>query len=197
MRTNALWTCVDARRVTAAHATLVGSPMNRDGKILVSGGVPETQAQPPCLLRYSPQLWAKELPTMFAHDPETNTLSLQPGRHPPWIRKTAEHDRAPTRESTKTWLYCTLGSPGRSFSVGAVCRGLRARSLPEVVTAKAGGAPTGISAHGLSYPSAIGPRNSTCGPTDHRRKRRPQAEAARRNRNPSPKTSMSLQRASW
>jgi len=107
--TRASWTRVDARHVTAAHATPVGPPMNRDGKILVSGGVPETQAQPPCLLRYSPQLWAKELPTMFAHDAETNTLSLQPGRHPPWIRKTAEHDRASTRESTKTWLYCTLG----------------------------------------------------------------------------------------
>ena len=90
--------------------------MNRDGKILVSGGVPETQAQPPCLLRYSPQLWAKELPTMFAHDPETNTLSLQPDRQPPWIRKTAEHDRASTRESTKTWLYCMLG--GRRARLG-------------------------------------------------------------------------------
>ncbi len=64
--------------------------MNRDGKTLVSAaGAPETQAQPPCLLRYSPQLWAKELPTMFVHDPETNKLSLQPGRHPPWIRKTS------------------------------------------------------------------------------------------------------------
>ncbi len=28
--------------------------MNRDGRILVTAGVPETQAQPPCLLRYSP-----------------------------------------------------------------------------------------------------------------------------------------------
>ena len=84
--------------------------MNRDGTTLVgAAGAPETQAQPPCLLRYSPQLWAKELPTMFVHDPETNKLSLQPGRHPPWIRKTSEHDRASTRESTKTWLYCTLG----------------------------------------------------------------------------------------
>ena len=85
--------------------------MNRDGTTLVSAaGAPETQAQPPCLLRYSPQLWAKELPTMFVHDPETNKLSLQPGRHPPWIRKTSEQDRASTRDSTKTWLYCKLGS---------------------------------------------------------------------------------------
>ena len=34
--------------------TCYGPPMNRDGKVLVTAGVPETHAQPPCLLRYSP-----------------------------------------------------------------------------------------------------------------------------------------------
>jgi hypothetical protein len=32
----------------------IGPPMNRDGRVLVTAGVPETNAQPPCLLRYSP-----------------------------------------------------------------------------------------------------------------------------------------------
>ncbi len=108
---SASWTRVDAHRVTAAHATLLGPPMNRDGKILVSAaGVSETHAQPPCLLRYSPQLWAKELPTMFAHDPETNTLSLQPGRHPPWIRSTIGR-----RRESRQRHGCTVrsGSFGR------------------------------------------------------------------------------------
>lgn len=81
--------------------------MNRDGAhLLGAAGEPETQAQPPFLLRYSPQLFAKECPTMFVHDAKTNALSLQPGRDPPWIRKASQEDRTYTRESTKTWLYC-------------------------------------------------------------------------------------------
>ena len=44
---------------------------------------------------------------MFAYDARTNTLSLQPGRHPPWVRKTSEQERARTRETAaKTWCYC-------------------------------------------------------------------------------------------
>ena len=82
--------------------------MNRDGTTLVSAaGAPETQAQPPCLLRYSPQLWAKELPTMFAHDPETNTLSLQPGRRAP--------STIGRRRESRQRRGCTVssGAPGR------------------------------------------------------------------------------------
>jgi hypothetical protein len=81
--------------------------MNRDGTQLISSGKPETHAQPPCLLRFSPKLFAEECPTMFAYDEGTNTLSLQPGRHPPWVRKTFEQDRSYIRDSTKTWTYCT------------------------------------------------------------------------------------------
>ncbi len=44
---------------------------------------------------------------MFAYDARSNRLSLQPGRHPPWIRKTSEQERARTRETAaKTWCYC-------------------------------------------------------------------------------------------
>ena len=43
---------------------------------------------------------------MFAHDKRTNTLRLQPGRHPPWIRKTVEQERLNAEESLKSWLYC-------------------------------------------------------------------------------------------
>ena len=110
-----------ARHWAAQNATFAGPPLNRDGKILVTAGVPETEAQPPCLLRYSPQLWAKECPTMFAYDEETNTLSLQPGRHPPWIRKTSEQDQMYTREWTKTWLYCALGVARALVSARAPC----------------------------------------------------------------------------
>ena len=83
-----------------------GPPLNRDGEVLVEAGGPRTNAQPPCLLRFSPQMWAKECPTMFAHDEDTNTLRLQPGRQPPWIRKTSEQEGDASRDSTKTWCYC-------------------------------------------------------------------------------------------
>ena len=50
-----------------------GPPISRDGRILINEhGEPDTEAQPPFLLRYSPQKFAKECPEMFAHDPETN-----------------------------------------------------------------------------------------------------------------------------
>ena len=78
-----------------------GPPISRDGRILVNEqGVPETEAQPPFLLRFSPQMLAKECPEMFVHDPETNNLRLQHDKYPPWIKKLAGNDR------TKTWLYC-------------------------------------------------------------------------------------------
>ena len=103
----------ELRGATPCHARSIcmrrlrpGPPMNRDGQLLIDAGIPRTDAQPPCLLRYSPKLFATECPTMFAYDELTNTLSLQPGRHPPWIRKTAEHERIFIRESTKTWCYC-------------------------------------------------------------------------------------------
>ena len=55
-----------------------GTPMDRDGKLLINDdGTPDTGAQPPFVLRYSPQLFAKEAPELFEHDPDTNRLSLK------------------------------------------------------------------------------------------------------------------------
>lgn len=83
-----------------------GPPLSRDGHILIDcAGEPETHAQPPFLLRYSPQLFAKECPEMFHHDPQTNRLSLRPGKWPPWMRKTDGHYTGP-KDKTKAWTYC-------------------------------------------------------------------------------------------
>ena len=68
-------------------------PVTKDGHILSDGSVED--AQPPCLLRYSPSLFAKEAPEVFGHDPETNRLSFKPGAKPPWIH-----------HSKRFWLYC-------------------------------------------------------------------------------------------
>ena len=61
-------------------------------------GLPMTDAQPPFLLRYSPQLFAKEAPEMFAYDSDTNRLSLREGKAEPWLRPAfpnmAENDPA-------------------------------------------------------------------------------------------------------
>ncbi len=53
---------------------------------------------------------------MFAHDVETNNLSLQPDQLPPWIRKVAGHGFSGVKDRTKTWLYC--------FSLSLWARGL-------------------------------------------------------------------------
>ena len=77
-----------------------GPPLSRDGHVLVdSAGKPETQAQPPFLLRFSPALFARECPEMFCHDPATNRLSLQPGKWPPWIRKDTGF-----KDKTQPWM---------------------------------------------------------------------------------------------
>ena len=94
-----------------------GPPISRDGRILIDEhGEPDTEAQAPFLLRYSPQMFAKEGPEMFAHDPETNNLRLQPDQLPPWIRKVAGHGFSGVKDRTKTWLYC--------FSLSLWARGL-------------------------------------------------------------------------
>ena len=63
-----------------------------------------TDAQPPFLLRYSPQLFAKEAPEMFVYDADTNRLSLRDGMSEPWLRPSH-----PTiaQDDPNTWLYCT------------------------------------------------------------------------------------------
>jgi hypothetical protein len=78
--------------------------MSRDGELLIDAGAPRTGAQPPCLLRYSPQPFAREYPSMFAYEKNTNTPSLEPGRRPPWMRKGSEEDKAHAR--AKSWAYC-------------------------------------------------------------------------------------------
>ena len=78
--------------------------MDRDGLVLANDdGTPQTDAQPPFLLRYSPQLFAEEAPEIFAYDPNTNRLSLKEGKREPWKR---DMTRA-KNDKHKTWLYCT------------------------------------------------------------------------------------------
>ena len=51
--------------------------LGRDGNpILTGNGEPDTDAQPPFLLRFSPSVFTEEVPYIFNHDPATNTLSL-------------------------------------------------------------------------------------------------------------------------
>ena len=80
-----------------------GPPLDRDGTILLTPeGAPKTAAQPPFLLRYSPALFAKEAPSVFKHDAESNVLPLVPGAQPPWIKR--DHARA---NKASPWLYCS------------------------------------------------------------------------------------------
>jgi len=80
----------------------VGPPTDRDGVVLQhDDGSPCTDAQPPFLLRFSPQLFAKEAPEMFHHDATTNRLSLREGKREPWLR-----DESKARSNEGPWLYC-------------------------------------------------------------------------------------------
>jgi hypothetical protein len=76
----------------------LGPPTTRDGYLAASAS-----AQPPALLRYSPRLFAEEMPHVFEHDPETNKLSLKPGVHEPWIRPPDVR----IKDTTNIWLYCS------------------------------------------------------------------------------------------
>jgi len=90
-----------------------GPPINRDGnEIRNPDGTVKTDAQPPFLLRWSPAFFAKEVPAVFAHDPETNRLSLIGDVHEPWLRKV--HSR---NDAHRTWLYCH-DCKNRWFGVG-------------------------------------------------------------------------------
>ncbi len=80
-----------------------GPPADRDGKILLEEGVPQTRAQPPFLLRYSPQLFASECAAAFKHDPQTNKLSIREGMTEPWLRPAGSR-AADAHKST--WYYC-------------------------------------------------------------------------------------------
>ena len=63
--------------------------------------------------RYSPQLFAKEAPELFSHDPETNRLCLKDGKKEPWLRDMS----FAKSEKQKTWLYC-VDCHTRYFSTG-------------------------------------------------------------------------------
>ena len=81
----------------------VGPPIDRHGQpALDECGSPDLRAQPPCLLRYSPSLFAKESPAVFQWDEASNCLTIKPGQTPPWLRR-SEH--LPHGDS-RIWLYC-------------------------------------------------------------------------------------------
>ena len=82
-----------------------GPPLDRDGNpILTPDGEPDTDAQPPFLLRFSPSVFAEEVPYVFDHDPATNTLSLRQGIDPPWIVKTVEGKWEYCKDCASQWL---------------------------------------------------------------------------------------------
>ena len=71
--------------------------MSRDGDpIATADGLPDVDAQPPFLLRFSPSVLAEEVPCVFEHDRATNRLFLRQGMDPPWVVKTVEGK----------WEYC-------------------------------------------------------------------------------------------
>ena len=94
-----------ARLLGAPTDKIVGSkagpPIDRHGaKLLDEFGAPDPHAQPPCLLRYSPSLFAKEAPATFDWDAATNRLTLKPGQPPPWLRQSVPPG------DPNHWLYC-------------------------------------------------------------------------------------------
>ena len=83
-----------------------GPPIDIADLVLVDAdGEPITNAQPPFLLRYSPQLFAREAPEMFGYEVKTNRLFLQPNQTAPWLRP--PHGRHTDRNHDCTWLYCS------------------------------------------------------------------------------------------
>ena len=83
-----------------------GPPIDRHGQpTLDESGSPDLHGQPPCLLRYSPSLFAKEAPAVFEHDEATNRLTIKPGQTPPWLRQS---EGLPPGDPN-VWLYCEDG----------------------------------------------------------------------------------------
>jgi hypothetical protein len=89
-----------------------GPPCTRDGTIaLRPDGTMNAEAPPPFLLRFSPALFAAELPAVFQHDPATNRLSLRPGVKEPWLRRrrggsAASQQADSAAFAAKAWLFC-------------------------------------------------------------------------------------------
>ena len=85
--------------------TQYGPPLTRDGELAaLPDGSPNTDAQPPFLLRFSPKLFATEAPEVFEYHADTNRLSLRQGKERPWLRDHAEVQRA--GDANQTWRYC-------------------------------------------------------------------------------------------
>lgn len=83
-----------------------GKPVNIDGKFCNERGTPISRdAQPPFLLRWSPDFFAQVAPNVFTYDPRSNKVGLQDDHRasPPWIR--TDHPR--NKEPEDCWLYCS------------------------------------------------------------------------------------------
>ena len=67
-------------------------------------GIRVDDAQPPFLLRWSPDFYSRNAPDVFDYDAATNRLSLRPAHceRPPW--KAAQHQRQ--KNAKASWLYC-------------------------------------------------------------------------------------------
>ena len=78
-----------------------GPPMDRDGNQLPNPESAEAVGkQPPCFLRWSPSVFAKELPEVFEHNPDNNRLRLKKGAKAPWLRECCPEN------TTDRWAYC-------------------------------------------------------------------------------------------
>ena len=95
MCANVLYGSYSGRGISNCRA---GHPIDKDGvAVCTVDNCPDTGAQPPCFLRFSPQLFAEEAPHIFKHDACTNRLRLKntDGGYP-WFA-----------EKLGNWLYCT------------------------------------------------------------------------------------------
>jgi hypothetical protein len=80
-----------------------GPPIDIRGRLqMTADGTEAIDAQPPFLMNFSPALLAREVPAVFAHDPETNCLSLKDGVARPWVRPA--HGRQVAGKNS--FLYC-------------------------------------------------------------------------------------------
>ena len=95
MCANLLYGSCSGRGISNCRA---GHPIDKHGVAVPTvDDRPDTGAQPPCFLRFSPQLFAEEAPHIFEHDASTNRLRLKntEGGYP-WYAEKRGH-----------WLYCT------------------------------------------------------------------------------------------
>ena len=80
-----------------------GPPIDIRGSLQkTADGTEAIDAQPPFLMNFSPALLAREVPAVFAHDPETNCLSLKDGVVRRWVRPAHRRQVA----GKNSFLYC-------------------------------------------------------------------------------------------